>query len=75
MFLPKLSHEDGEDIIAGLGRQDFHRRLRSHVLAEPLWVFRPEVNDEVLWVKLALRADCIIVSFHRDDEDGHGEEE
>jgi hypothetical protein len=39
-------------------------------------VFLPRVGGETLYIKVLLRSDCIIVSFHEqvDDEEDDGED-
>jgi hypothetical protein len=32
-----------------------------------MYVFKPVIGGDVVYVKLILRNDCIIVSFHEDD--------
>jgi hypothetical protein len=39
-----------------------------------MYVFKPVVRGDVVCVKLILRSDCIIVSFH-EDEGGRDEEQ
>jgi hypothetical protein len=37
-----------------------------------MYVFKPRVAGTSLYVKLILRSDCVIVSFHEEDtEDGN----
>ena len=75
LFLPELSYRDAEEFISGLEREDFHRKLRSEGPGDVLWVFTPEVHGEELGVKLVLRNDCVVVSFHRDDDEGDDHDE
>jgi hypothetical protein len=50
---------------------DSRGRLASEQTREWLYVFVPRVAGETIYVKLLLRTDCVIVSFHEqvDDED------
>lgn len=36
-------------------------------------VFKPQVGGTAVYLKLAIRMDCIVVSFHVDQEDDHEE--
>jgi hypothetical protein len=31
-----------------------------------MYIFKPTLDDKVLYVKIVLRTDCIVVSFHED---------
>ena len=35
-----------------------------------MYVFKPVVGSMLIYLKVVLRADCIVVSFH---EEGHGD--
>lgn len=35
-------------------------------------MFKPEVAGAVLYVKMLLKLDCVVVSFHRDEADDEG---
>jgi hypothetical protein len=65
---------DGCEALASLVSGDAAGRLRSGATGEWMYVFKPVVGGEVLYVKLILRNDCIVVSFH-EDEGGRDEEE
>jgi len=45
------------------------RAVRSEHTGEWLYVFLARVAGETLYVKLLLRADCLIVSFHEQVDD------
>ena len=49
-------------------------RLASEVTGEWMYVFKPAVEGRIIYVKIVLREDCVIVSFHEDeavdDEEG-----
>jgi len=44
-------------------------RLRSSITNEWLYVFKPTVAAMVLYLKVAIRQDCIVVSLHEDEEE------
>lgn len=70
-----LSPEDVRDVIAGLGTQGSVRRLASETTGEWMYVFKPDVGGQILYVKLVLREDCVVVSFHEDEGGGHEEDD
>ncbi len=49
-------------------------RLRSSSTGEWMYVFKPNAGAGVTYVKVILRNECIVVSFH-EDEGGRDEEE
>jgi len=36
-----------------------------------MYLFKPELAGTVLYVKLILRSDCVVVSFHEDEGGSH----
>jgi hypothetical protein len=70
-----LSPDDVREVVAGLGAKDSVGRLASEAAAEWMYVFTPEVGGQILYVKLVLRDNCVVVSFHEDEGDGHEEDE
>ncbi len=63
--------EDACQVIAGLTARDFAGRLVSSITGEWMYVFRPPAYGVILYIKLVLRGDCLIVSFHEDSGDEH----
>ena len=61
-------------VLAGLATADSAGRLASRITDEWMYVFKPRVGAEVIYVKLVLRLDCVVVSFH-EDEGGAGHED
>jgi hypothetical protein len=66
-----LGVSDVVDILMTLSAVDSAGRLRSSA-SEWLYVFKPTVADTVLYVKVVLRGDCVVVSFHKDEADEEG---
>ncbi len=66
---PELTEEDVFAVVGQLERHDFTGRLVSKATGEWLYVFKPYVDARVVYVKLVLRSECVLVSFHEDDED------
>jgi len=66
-----IDEGDACRILQDLLVADSRGRLRSEQTSEWLYVFVPHVAGEPIYVKLLLRARCVIVSFHEqvDDED------
>jgi hypothetical protein len=64
-----LDEQDACDVLAALEEEDFARRLASARTGEWLYVFKPRVGGRLLYLKLVVRRDCIIVSFHEEVED------
>jgi hypothetical protein len=66
-----LDEEDARCILAGLKVGDSAGRLRSETTREWLYVFTPKVAGELFYVKVLVRAECVVVSFHEqvDDEE------
>ena len=68
-----LSPEDVRDVIAGLGAEDSAGRLVSETTGEWMYVFKPSVGAVVVYVKVVLRSDCVVISFH--EEEDHSDED
>jgi hypothetical protein len=67
-----LGVSDLVDILATLSKADSAGRLRSSASSEWLYVFKPTAAETVLYVKVVLRSDCVMVSFHKDESDEEG---
>jgi hypothetical protein len=68
-----LDPEDACELLASLTAEDSAGRIVSVATGEWLYVFKPELAGTVLYVKLIVRLDCIVVSFH-EDAGGHEED-
>ena len=66
-----LNEHDGAEVVLGLTARECAGRVRSPETAEWLYVFKPPIADSRLYVKLVLRAYCVVISFHeeRDNDD------
>ncbi len=69
-----LGPEDVRDVLAGLTAGDSAGRLVSERTGEWMYVFKPTVGADVVYVKLILRSDCVVVSFHEHEGDGREED-
>jgi len=67
-----LDEDDACDVLAALSRSDFVERLASGTTGEWLYVFKPTVAETVVYVKIILRDDCVVISFH--EEEGERDE-
>jgi hypothetical protein len=68
-----LDLEFAAEILKELAEHEFVERVRSKKAGEWLYVFKPEVFEVVLYVKIAVRFQCVVISFHR-DRDGQEDE-
>ncbi len=69
-----LGAEDVCDVLAGVRAADSAGRLVSERTGEWMYIFKPTVGSAIVYVKLILRSDCVVVSFHEDNGDGHEED-
>jgi hypothetical protein len=63
-----LDPDDVCDVLAGLQRSDLAERIQSQVRGEWMYIFKPQLEGVVVYVKVILRDDCLVVSFHEDEE-------
>lgn len=68
-----MDAEDTCDVLARVGPEDLVERVRSVITGEWLYVLKPRVMGIDLYVKVLLRRDCLVISFHEDE--GSDEEE
>lgn len=69
-----LDEEDACEVLASLTAEDCAGRKRSATTGEWMYVFKPDVAGSVFYVKVILRINCVLISFH-EDEDGPHEED
>jgi hypothetical protein len=55
-------------VLASLTVEDCAGRKRSATTGEWMYVFKPNVAGSVLYVKVILRINCVLISFHEDDD-------
>jgi hypothetical protein len=60
-----LDAEDAIEVLAQLTAADWAGRLLSERTGERLYVFKPRIAGIAVYLKLAVRSDCIVISFHR----------
>jgi MqsR (Motility quorum-sensing regulator) toxin of toxin-antitoxin system len=64
-----LDEADACELLQHLRAVDSGGRLRSKLTREWLYVFLPRVGGQALYLKVLLRSDCIIISFHEQVDD------
>ena len=57
---------DAVDVLRALTREDSVGRIRSRQTDEWMYVFKPSMAATVVYVKVILRGDCVVISFHED---------
>jgi hypothetical protein len=70
-----LNVEDAHHILENLTAGECAGRVVSRETGEWLYIFKPRIAEIVLYVKVALRVDCVVISFHEeldDDDEGEG---
>ncbi|SRR6266511_868809 len=65
-----LDEEDACDVLA---KGDLAGRLVSERTGEWMYVFNPSVGGIALYVKVVLRSDCVVISFHEEEESDEDE--
>ena len=70
-----LDEQDACDLLANLAAEDSAGRLVSVRTGEWMYVFKPSLAGAILYVKLILRIDCIVVSFHEDEGTRHEDDD
>ena len=67
-----MDERDARQVLLSLARSDSRGRVRSKDTGEWMYVFKPRVAGMDVYVKLLLRAECVVVSFHmeHDEQDG-----
>ena len=68
-----LDEEDACEVLAELTAEDSAGRIASVATGEWMYLFKPRVFETILYVKVILRNDCVVVSLH-EDEDGANED-
>ncbi|HEX9632025.1 MAG TPA: type II toxin-antitoxin system MqsR family toxin [Gemmatimonadales bacterium] len=64
-----LDADDAVEVLRGLAAGDSAGRLASTATAEWMYVFKPRIAEATLYLKLVVRTDCVVVSFHEETEE------
>lgn len=59
-----LDERDVCDVLSALRPNDFIGRLVSHITHEWMYIFAPDVGGVSVYLKLVLRRNCVVISFH-----------
>ena len=68
-----LSHEDVALLLCHVTPHDRPTRLRSLSSHDRLYSFSPALPGLRLYLKIAIRADCVVISCHEDRPEAAGE--
>ena len=60
--------------VGAVDPDDAAGRLRSMSTGEWMYLFKPTLARTILYVKVLLRNECLVISFHEDEGDGHEDE-
>lgn len=64
-----LDEQDARQVLATVASADFVERIASTITGEWMYVFKPRLGEIVAYVKVIVRSDCIVMSFHEDQSD------
>src|SRR3990167_2578210 len=67
---PGLDQEDACGVLMDLAPGEFVERPVSRKTGEWMHVFKPTVAGTVIYVKVILRNDCVVISFHDEGDEG-----
>lgn len=70
-----LDVQDACDVLVALAADDFAQRFESEHTGEWMYVFKPSVVGTLVYLKLVVRVECVVVSFHEDEGEGEDDEE
>src|SRR6185503_6384866 len=68
-----LDLQDACDVLVALTADDFADRFESEQTGEWMSVFKPSVAGTLVYLKLVLRAERVVVSFHEDESEADEE--
>jgi hypothetical protein len=63
-----LDESDAGEVLASLSPTESAGRARSTHSGEWMYVFKPQVSAVPLYLKVILRDQCGVISFHAQDE-------
>lgn len=64
-----LDESDACHVLMGLSPRDAAGRVLSRLTGEWMYVFKPRIAGTVVYLKLILRTDCVVVSFHEEADE------
>ena len=63
-----LDEEDACHVLANLAAGDFVERRVSKRTGEWMYIFKPSVGELIVYLKLVLRGECVVISFHEEED-------
>lgn len=75
MHVLGLAPEDVRDVLGCLSTEDSAGRLASVTSGEWMYVFKPDLGGQIIYVKVVIREHCLVVSFHEDEGTDHEKDE
>ena len=63
-----LDEEDARHVLANLNARDFVERAVSKKTGEWMYVFKPRVGGLIVYVKVIVRSNCVVISFHEEED-------
>jgi Motility quorum-sensing regulator, toxin of MqsA len=63
-----LDEGDACHVLANLAATDFVERFVSKKTGEWMYVFKPAIGVVVVYVKVILHNDCVVISFHEEGD-------
>lgn len=63
----EFDEEDACDVLVALEEREFDKRVRAETTGEWMYVFKPEVGGVRMYIKIILRGECVVISFHEDE--------
>ena len=70
-----LDEEDACGVLANLSAGDSPERIKAAATGDWMYVFKPQVAQMILYVKVIVRKACIVISFHEDENDNNEEDQ
>lgn len=64
---PPADIDDLMGVLERLEEQDWAGRVVSRATGEPMHVFKPATPFGLLYIKVIVRRECVVVSFHEDE--------
>ncbi|MBW2261114.1 MAG: type II toxin-antitoxin system MqsR family toxin [Deltaproteobacteria bacterium] len=65
-----LDEMDARQVLMELGVEDSSGRVRSEATGEWMYIFKPRIAGALVYMKLILRTECVMVSFHEEAHEG-----
>ena len=63
-----LDEEDARHVLANLNARDFVERAVSKKAGEWMYVFKPRVGGLIVYVKVIVRSNCVVIAFHEEED-------